>query len=278
MQNILSFANNLDEYLDELLSIKNYPCSKLAESMRYSVLGGGKRIRPYFLYVLSLSLGGNIKDVLLIGATIEMLHAYTLIHDDLPAMDDDDIRRGKPSNHKFFNEATAILAGDALQTEVFYYLSSKHLQLDSDIKINIINAFSEYLGGRNLISGQSLDVDFAETKETATNIKNMETINLLKTAKFFILICKIISCMNKLNEETTKKLLHYGEKIGLMFQLIDDIDDYNSSSANMVKYLGLDESIRVLKVLNIESLQILEDLHITEVGAINNILMEKYNV
>jgi geranylgeranyl pyrophosphate synthase len=278
MQNILSFANNLDEYLDDLLSIKNYPCSKLAESMRYSVLGGGKRIRPYFLYVLSLSLGGNIKDILLIGSTIEMIHAYTLIHDDLPAMDDDDIRRGKPSNHKFFNEATAILAGDALQSEAFYYLSSNNLQLDNDVKINIINAFAEYLGGRNLISGQSLDVDFQETTAISTNIKNMETINLLKTAKFFILICKIISCINRLNEETTKQLLQYGEKIGLMFQLIDDIDDYNSASANMVKYLGIDESMRILNVLNKESLQILEDLHITEVSVINNILMEKYNV
>ncbi len=269
-------AIEIDKLFDIFFSSKYFPSKNLVDSMKYSTISGGKKFRPYLLYVVAKKLNVDEEVALYIGACIELLHSYTLIHDDLPCMDDDDTRRGKPSNHIKFNEFTAVLTGDALQSEAFYLLSSNNLKLEAQIKIDIINLVAGVIGGRNLVSGQMLDLEFEKTGLTFKNINIINKIHNLKTAKLIVLCTLIPAIIAKKDSNYKKKLIAYAENLGMIYQIIDDLKDYEneSDSMNIVNLLGLDTVECQLDEINKKSIILLKELNLEELEEINNFVME----
>ena len=217
---------------------ENIP-SILADSIKYSLFAGGKRIRPILTYTACDSLSGDCSDAITVGAAIEFIHTYSLIHDDLPAMDDDDYRRGKLTNHKVFGEGIAILAGDALLTEAFNILTDRSLycSIDLDTIIDITNFISSASGSFGMVGGQVYDLIF-ENKEITfdelNKIHNNKTGKLL-TASVYAGARIATSDFNIL-----KSFIKYGQNIGLVFQIIDDILDVTGTFENLGKSAGSD--------------------------------------
>ncbi|MGA1871627.1 MAG: polyprenyl synthetase family protein [bacterium] len=216
--------NLIESWLVKLLpKADTYPQS-IHQAMHYTLFAGGKRIRPILAIACSESLGYDIEKVLPSACALELIHTYSLIHDDLPAMDNDDMRRGKPSNHKVFGEAIAILAGDALLTYAFYIVSNSHglKRLSPDISLKIIQELSHASGICGMISGQVLDLE-AEGK--SINEKNLQNIHQYKTAQLFRAATRIGSIPATTEEEKIEQLSSYGYLLGLAFQIIDDLHD-----------------------------------------------------
>jgi len=185
----------------------------LHKAMRYSVFPGGKRIRPIIVLEACKTCGGKNHDALAAACAVELIHTYSLIHDDLPSMDDDDFRRGKPSCHKKFGEANAILAGDALLTLAFNILAD---DLAPKIAVRAIRELSEAAGTHGMVGGQVLDI---------AKYKNIAIINRLKTAKLFEAAAKIGAICAGASEKKIKAMAGYGANIGMAFQLADDLTD-----------------------------------------------------
>lgn len=190
----------------------------LSKAMRYSVLSGGKRIRP-ILAIEAARVCGSVKKIMPVACAIEFVHTYSLIHDDLPAMDDDDYRRGKPACHKVFGEAIAILAGDALLTMAFNIIA-KHT--DYKVGLNIIKELSDALGCDGMAGGQALDIKF-KNKRKDNNILNK--INLLKTARLFEVSAKAGALVAGARQREARVLQKFGLYLGLSFQIVDDYLD-----------------------------------------------------
>ncbi len=214
----------------------------LSEAMRYSVLGGGKRIRAILVYATGEAL--KIKPELLDSpaAAIEMLHAYSLVHDDLPCMDDDDLRRGKPTTHIAYDEATAVLAGDALQTAAFETLSSVNSEICAENQLKILNILATASGVNGMVKGQAIDLA-AVGKLISEN--ELETMHLNKTGALIKASVLMASyCTNDTEPEKTDaqrvKLTEYAESIGLAFQVQDDILDIQSDTETLGKQQGAD--------------------------------------
>ena len=187
----------------------------LHKAMRYSVFSGGKRIRPILVIESCRACGGAIKDALAAASAVELVHTYSLIHDDLPSMDDDDMRRGKPTSHKVFGEANAILAGDALLTLAFEALSRyKDLKKAS----LLANALSRAAGSRGMVGGQVLDLELKDGRDR-------DFINYLKTAKLFEVSVVMGAISAGASKKETELLARYGEALGMAFQIRDDILD-----------------------------------------------------
>jgi len=196
----------------------------LKKSMRYSLEAGGKRLRPILIYSVCEALDGDLNDALTVGCAIEFIHTYSLIHDDLPAMDNDDFRRGKPTNHKVFGEGIAILAGDALLTEAFYILSSENLynSLNERKILKIMNLIAESAGSSGMVGGQTLDLIF---ENKAPTIEDVKKIHLNKTAKLIIASCLSGALIATEDRTILDRIYNYGKCIGLAFQIVDDILD-----------------------------------------------------
>ena len=214
----------IEKALNKALPAKDF--SNITEAIHYSVLDGGKRIRPQLIYLVADSLNLNLKDETIdaMAASGELIHCYSLIHDDLPSMDDDDFRRGKLSCHKKFDEATAILAGDAIQPLALEILTTiKDEKLKPDQKLKIINLFAKACGPKGMVEGQSRDLA-AEVKKI--NIKDLDEIHYLKTGKL-IEACVESICILKdgLLKKDVNAFLNYARKFGLAFQIKDDILD-----------------------------------------------------
>lgn len=219
--------NRFEEYLaSSLSSIKD---SKVKEAMQYTLLSGGKRIRPQLLFATLQGYGIEEKVGYRVAAGIEMLHTYSLIHDDLPAMDNDTLRRGKPTCHIAFDEATAILAGDALLTQAFLEASSA--SEDMEVNIKIVKAFVEYAGANGMIFGQMKDLE-AENKACEWN--ELEQIHIHKTGKLIVLplICGAYLANQDKDVDILSRL---GLTIGFLFQIQDDILDVTESSEQLGK-------------------------------------------
>ncbi|MDR0484027.1 MAG: polyprenyl synthetase family protein [Alphaproteobacteria bacterium] len=260
----------IDQLLEDFFLKNNCPSENLLMAMKYSTIGSGKKFRPFLIYTIAKKLGIAEDVAFYVGMAIEMLHSYTLIHDDLPSMDNDDVRRGKPSSHIKFNEFTAILAGDALQTEAFYLLSSNELKLDSAIKLQIINLVAEVMGSRNLISGQMLDLDFAKNN-TPINVAIIEKIHILKTAKLISLCTVLPSIIADKDVDYQNKLALYGEKLGIIYQIVDDMEDSGSNEPmNIVNILGKAEAMQQLQELNSSSRALLKELDLEDLTPIND--------
>ena len=216
--------------------------SRITEAIHYSVMNGGKRIRPQIILLLCEMLEVEITNdnIDLIAAAGELIHCYSLIHDDLPAMDDDDFRRGQLSCHKKFDEATAILAGDAIQPLSLEILTSiQDDNLTDSTKSEIINIFAKACGPKGMVEGQNLDI---KSENKNLNEDELDKIHFLKTGKL-IEACILSVCLLKkeIKEEEVSKLVEFSEKFGLAFQIRDDILDVIGNEREIGKPVGSDE-------------------------------------
>ena len=195
---------------------------QLSKAMIYGSMNGGKRIRPFLVHIFSKLAKVNKKQSLILSTAIESIHSYSLIHDDLPSMDNDDYRRGKPSTHKKFNEATAILAGDALHDFAFEVLASENTHFDTKVRILLISKLSKALGFKGLAGGQSLDILFENKKIKTSQIFKMYK---MKTAALFSFSCVAPYILAKKNTNEINFAEKFGRLFGLIFQITDDILD-----------------------------------------------------
>ncbi len=207
------------------------------DAMRYSLEAGGKRIRPVLVLEFCRMLGGNINDALSAAAALEMIHTFSLIHDDLPAMDNDDYRRGRKSCHKEFDEATAILAGDALSIHAFSVIS-KDKNLSSDKKVKLMEVLSETSGYKGMIGGQIIDME--NEKRDDVDIDNLHAMCDGKTGALIRCACIMGCIVSGADDEIIAKADRYGSCLGLAFQIVDDILDVTSTTEVLGKPVGSD--------------------------------------
>lgn len=232
-----NYIQLIDKNLDEFLELQ-YP-NEIFESMRYSVLAGGKRLRPVMCLEACKVFGGNIEDAIPTACAIEMLHAQSLIHDDLPCMDNDDYRRGKLTNHKVYGEATAVLAGDALLSFAPQLIIQKSKKLSDSIKVKLIEEYCIAAGAYGLIAGQIVDID-SEGKEISA--ETLKFIHTHKTADLFKLALKVGAIIANATDNQIKAMEQFGQDLGFAFQICDDILDETSTFEELGKTLGKDKA------------------------------------
>jgi geranylgeranyl pyrophosphate synthase len=211
---------------------------RLQEAMRYSVLGGGKRLRALLVYVTGTALGARESDLDAPAAAVEMIHAYSLIHDDLPAMDDDDLRRGRPACHKAFDEGTAILAGDALQAAAFGVLAARTNKLSDRTRVQMLTALAEAIGVGGMAGGQAIDLEAAGRPGDERQLEHMHR---LKTGALIRASVELGAfAAPGVDGGVRAALQRYGDEIGLAFQIQDDILDVTGDTAMLGKRSGAD--------------------------------------
>ena len=218
--------------------IKKQKKSELITPMQYGLFSGGKKIRSKILVDIGYIFKLNYKSLIIIGSAIECIHAYSLIHDDLPCMDNDTIRRGRPSTHVKFGESTAVLAGNSLLTMAFEILSHKDLNISEKIKINLINKISKSSGHLGVAGGQYLDLSYEHKKISKKKIIEME---IKKTGKLFSFCCAVPLILKKKNKKEIQKFENIGADIGLLFQVADDLIDYKGNIKIAGKKTGKDK-------------------------------------
>ena len=255
-----NIAQNTDSYLKIFFSKQN-SSSHLIKSMKYGIFSGGKRFRSAIIVNAGKIFGIDYKKLIIIGAAVECLHSYSLMHDDLPSMDNDNFRRGRLSTHKKFNEFTAILAGNSLLTLAFEILSSSDLKVPQKIKGELIRVLSNCSGHSGLAGGQYSDLTFENKNISKKNIINMQK---KKTGELFGFCCESVAIINGENIKKRKLLREIGLQIGLLFQIVDDLIDYKGDSrivgkptnsdkkkgkATLVNLLGYSETLNFAKTL-----------------------------
>ena len=218
--------------------IKKQKKSNLIIPMKYGLFSGGKKIRSKILVDVGTIFKLNYNSLIIIGAAVECIHAYSLIHDDLPCMDNDKLRRGKPSAHIKFGESTAVLAGNSLLTMAFEILSFNGLKLKENIKNNLINKISQCSGHLGIAGGQYLDLDFENKKISKKKIIEME---IKKTGKLFSFCCAAPLIIKNKNQKEIQKFENIGSDIGLLFQVADDLIDYKGKPSVVGKQTGKDK-------------------------------------
>ena len=229
-------AKDTNFFLKDFLNKQNN--SKLIPAIKYGLFPGGKKIRSKILIDIGSLLSIDYKTLITIGSAVECIHAYTLIHDDLPCMDDDKIRRGKPSTHIKFGESTAILAGNSLQTMACEILASPNLKISEKIKVNLIKKLSECSGHLGVAGGQYLDISYEKKKVSKKKIIEME---IKKTGKLFSFCCAAPAIIKKKNNQQVKFFENIGANIGLLFQIADDLIDFKGDSKIAGKKTGKDQ-------------------------------------
>lgn len=234
--------NNIDYHIEKIDDVilrhleENHVSKTIMEASKYSVKSGGKRFRPYLLFAALEAFNVPLQSGLKTASAIEMIHTYSLIHDDLPAMDDDDLRRGKPTNHKVFGEAAAILAGDNLLTESFALIANDK-ELSTGNKLELIQMISKSAGQNGMIGGQMLDID-AENKEIS--FEDLEQIHAYKTGKLISAPVKAAAIIAEADEKTAFHLLKFADYLGIIFQIRDDILDVTGDVRITGKNTGSD--------------------------------------
>ncbi len=227
--------------LDTWLPALSSDTTQLTPAMRYSACGGGKRVRAILAYASAESLGREASEELdAVAAALECIHAYSLIHDDLPSMDDDDLRRGRPSCHIAHGEAIAILAGDALQTQAFQILSDDQLTLEASIKVELIKELSVSSGAQGMVLGQAIDLSSVDQSLNQTDLENMHRC---KTGALIRASIRMGAIVASANERQLTALTKYSELIGLAFQVQDDVLDVTSETDVLGKPKGADEAM-----------------------------------
>ena len=235
-------AAEIEALLDLLLSPAVLPHEiarpdLLRNAMHYAVLNGGKRLRPFLVIESATLLGGNRQAALRVGAALECIHCYSLVHDDLPAMDDDNLRRGKPTVHIKFDEATAILAGDSLLTYAFDIIAAPETDLPDRSKTELVLAIARAAGLGGMAGGQALDL---AAEKQAPDEAGIVRLQAMKTGALIRFACEAGAIIAGASAENRQRLRRFGEKIGLAFQLADDILDLTSDSLTMGKATGKD--------------------------------------
>ena len=217
-------SKRVNIYLNSYLS--KFNSSELVSPMKYGLFPGGKKIRSKIIFDVGSMFNLKKKNLTILAASVEAIHAYSLIHDDLPCMDDDNLRRGKPSAHIKFGESTAILAGNSLLTTAFEILSDKNFKVEEKIKSNLINLLSRCSGQTGIAGGQYLDLSYEKKKVSLKKILNME---LKKTGKLFEFCC-VAPLLIKKNKKNLKSFSKIGKDIGLLFQIVDDLIDFKGKT------------------------------------------------
>ena len=223
-------AKDINQFLNSYL--KKQIKTNLIAPMRYGLFPGGKKIRSKILIDVGKICNVNYKTLIKVAAAIECIHAYSLIHDDLPCMDNDDIRRGKLSTHKKYGEATAVLAGNSLLTLAFEILSDRNLLLKEQVKLKLIKFISESSGHSGIAGGQYLDLSFEKKKNSIKKIIDMQ---IKKTGKLFVFVCLAPALIVNKDKKIINRLEKIGHKIGLLFQIVDDLIDYRGNSIEVGK-------------------------------------------
>ncbi len=231
-------AQSTERLMDRLLPLTDGGEARVIEAMRYSSLGGGKRLRAFFVLASATLFKVATLPALRTASAIEFVHAYSLIHDDLPAMDDDDLRRGKPSCHKQFDEATAILAGDALQALAFEVLAQEDTHGDPAVRTVLIAELAKAAGAHGMVGGQMLDL-LAETAADLP-IGAITRLQRLKTGALISFSCTAGAVLGKASEPMRAALAAYAHDVGLAFQIADDLLDVEGSAEQLGKTPGKD--------------------------------------
>lgn len=253
MQEYIDLINSkIEEYIYNLHDGQDY----VREAMLYSVKNGGKRVRPILALEFCRVCGGDVEDALNFACAIEMIHTYSLIHDDLPCMDNDDFRRGKPSCHKAYGEEYALLAGDGLLTLAFETALSENKKTNSENRIKATRMLAHLAGVYGMVGGQVLDL---QSEGTVASLEKLRTIDRLKTGAL-IKAAVLLGCYaaNENNADKLKAAEHYAECIGHAFQIVDDILDVTSDSKTLGKPVGSDEKndkITYVSLMGIENAQ-----------------------
>ena len=274
----------IEDVLSKILEKKISNNKNLNDAMRYSVLGGGKRIRPFLVAECSKFFDTDEDEILQIAAAIELLHVYSLVHDDLPSMDNDDLRRGKPSTHKYFDEAIAILVGDALQTLSFEILSESYKKIKKIDQINLINSFAQYVGQYGMVGGQAIDIDVNQKDLSLDKLLEMYK---LKTANLISFSCQVGGIVSGAEQKKINALKNFGNNLGIAFQISDDIldvigdekvtgkrvgSDLKNNKKTFLNFFDIDNSKREIKKycdLSISSLKIFGPVPDTLLGLVN---------
>ena len=226
--------------LERLLPpVEDQPERRLFEAMRYSTLGSGKRVRPFLVMKSAALFNVSPQSAMRTACAIEMLHTYSLIHDDLPAMDDDDLRRGQPSCHKQFDEATAILAGDALLTFAFDVLSQGDTHSDPQVRLKLVAALSRAAGPYGMVGGQMMDLAAQNQKLSEEEVTRL---HIMKTGRIFSFCCEAGALLGKAPQSNRLALQAYAHDLGLAFQIHDDVLDVEGSAEVLGKSAGKDEA------------------------------------
>ena len=230
----------IETALNDYLPVVESSPSRLHEAMRYSVFAGGKRLRPILLLAACEAVGGDAAKALPAACSLEMVHCYSLVHDDLPAMDDDDLRRGQPTNHRVFGEATAILAGDALLTEAFALLSSATTcaKIAPAPCCEVVQILARSIGSTGMVGGQVVDM---ESEERAIDLATLEFIHTRKTSALIRAAVEMGAVIGEATDEQRQALCRYAEAAGLAFQVADDILDIVADQAELGKSIGSDQ-------------------------------------
>ena len=227
-----------DTVLDKLLARPEGPEARVVEAMRYSALAPGKRLRPFLVLASAQLFSVSRRSALQAAAAVELVHAYSLVHDDLPAMDNSDLRRGRPTCHKQFDEATAILAGDGLLTNAFEVLAQPDTHGDPAVRCELVTALAQAAGAAGMVGGQMIDL-LAENDPTL-DIGAITRLQRLKTGALIAFSCEAGAILGKAGREQRHALRGYAHDLGLAFQIADDLLDIEGSAAETGKPVGSD--------------------------------------
>ncbi|WP_298161854.1 polyprenyl synthetase family protein [Acidocella sp.] len=227
----------VEAQLEALLPVPAGAEARLVEAMRYAVLNGGKRMRAFLVMEVAKLFSVNRTCAARVAASVEMLHAYSLVHDDLPAMDDDDLRRGQPSCHKKFDEATAILAGDALQTRAFEVLAEEDTHADPEARIELVLALTAASGMRGMVGGQMIDMESEGKTLSGAEITRLQA---LKTGRLIQYSAEAGAILGRAPVAMRHAIMAYGRDLGAAFQIYDDVLDETADEADLGKTKGKD--------------------------------------
>lgn len=232
-------ARDIEATIDRLLPPAEGDESILIEAMRYAALGGGKRLRGYLVTEIARIFGADRNAALRVAASVEMLHAYSLVHDDLPAMDDDDLRRGQPSTHRKFDEAIAILAGDALQTRAFEILADRATHEDARIRVDLVTALAVASGAAGMVGGQVVDI---RGEGKSLPLDQVKRLHAMKTGALIRYSAEAGAILGGADTAQRDAIIAYGRDIGTAFQVADDVLDATASAEELGKTAGKDEA------------------------------------
>ncbi len=239
---IAASAKLVDGALDSVLPQPAGPQGRVQEAMRYAIMAGGKRLRPFLVLHSARLFGVDDSRSLRVGAAIEALHTYSLVHDDLPCMDDDDMRRGRPTTHIAFDEMTAVLAGDALLTIAFEILSDARTHPSGDVRCALIARLAEASGHSGMIGGQIIDMlaDTLRSERGGFGIDDVINLQRLKTGQLFEFSCEAGPILGGASGQDRARLKSYAEEMGVVFQITDDLLDVTSTAEKTGKAVGKD--------------------------------------
>jgi len=232
------YQQRIEKVLAASLAIEGAATPRLLEAMRYSTLGGGKRVRPVLVYATGEALGASLESLDAAAAAVELIHVYSLVHDDLPAMDNDDLRRGRPTRHRAFDESTATLVGDALQARAFEVLANAPVSINAGARLEMLRVLADAIGTRGMAGGQAIDLEAVKQSLGEAELERMHRQKTGALIQASVLLGAISA--GDLEPSLRSALVEFGAEIGLAFQIQDDILDVEGTTTSLGKRAGAD--------------------------------------